>query len=92
MATINTFTIAGFETSSLAVTWMLKALSERTDVQARLREEIRSAKASVLASGREELDADELMALPYLDAVVVSWSCGHLCKSDSLKLVDRGSR
>ena len=71
MAAITTFTLAGHETSSLTVTWVLAELSRRPEVQAKLRRELRSAKNKALEEGRDELDADELMALPYLDAVLV---------------------
>jgi len=70
MAAITTFTLAGHETSSLTVTWVLAELSRRPEVQAKLRRELRSAKNKALEEGRDELDADELMALPYLDAVL----------------------
>lgn len=39
-AQVTTFLFAGSETSSIALTWTLHALSDHPDVQAKLREEI----------------------------------------------------
>ncbi|KAH6919089.1 cytochrome P450 [Coprinopsis sp. MPI-PUGE-AT-0042] len=64
IAQISTFTFAGMDTTSSALARLLCLLSERQDVQDRLRAEIREAKER---HGR--LDYDQLMALPYLDAV-----------------------
>ena len=45
---------------------MIYILSEHQDVQDRLREEIRNARAEL---GADELTYDKLMELPWLDAV-----------------------
>lgn len=52
------------ESTSGALAHILQLLSEHKDVQQRLREEIITARA-----GRDYIDFDELMALPYLEAV-----------------------
>lgn len=65
-------------TSSLTVTWVLKHLADRPDIQAKLRSEIRAAQKQAVEEGKEELDADEVMALPYLDAVLVSPSIAQV--------------
>ena len=52
------------ETTSGALTHTLQMLSEHKDVQDKLRQEIVAARA-----GKEYIDFDELMSLPYLEAV-----------------------
>ena len=56
--------------SSVTVTWVLKEVSSRPDIQTKLRQEIRAAKKQALDEGKDELDADEVMNLLYLDAVL----------------------
>ncbi|KAJ3480235.1 hypothetical protein NLI96_g8502 [Meripilus lineatus] len=60
---IPTFFIAGHETTASAVTWCLYALSLDHKVQQKLREEL-------LAVSTDMPSMDELMSLPYLDAVL----------------------
>ncbi|KAH6916434.1 cytochrome P450 [Coprinopsis sp. MPI-PUGE-AT-0042] len=64
IAQISTFAFAGMDTTSSALGRLLFLLSEKQDVQDRLRAEIREAKEEY---GRPTYD--QLMALPYLDAV-----------------------
>lgn len=52
------------DTTSSALSRLLWLLSEHQDVQDRLRGEIREAKEQ-----HDQVSYDELMALPYLDAV-----------------------
>lgn len=52
------------ETTSGALAHILQMLSEHKDVQERLRQEIIEARA-----GKEYIDFDELMNLPYMEAV-----------------------
>jgi cytochrome P450 len=47
-----TFTLAGYETTSTALSWALYALSQHRDVQDRLREEIVSGRGRLLLLGR----------------------------------------
>lgn len=63
--------LAGHETSSTTLTWLLYRLSSEPQMQARLRAEVREARRAAIEKGREEPSMDELEALPYLDAVVV---------------------
>lgn len=55
---------AGMETTSGALAHILEILAEHAEVQEKLRQEISAARA-----GREHMDFDELMGLPYLEAV-----------------------
>ncbi|GAA5882286.1 hypothetical protein JCM1840_005437 [Sporobolomyces johnsonii] len=66
---LTTFVLAGSETTSTALTWTLHALSRFPEKQQKLRDEIRAARKQAQAEGRDELESDELAALPYLDAV-----------------------
>lgn len=68
----QTMLLAGHETSSTTLTWLLWRLSSQPQMQQRLREEFRAARRAAVEAGREEPTMDELEALPYLDAVVVS--------------------
>ncbi|KAG6375161.1 cytochrome P450 [Boletus reticuloceps] len=63
LAQVPTFLVAGHETTSTATTWALFALTNATEIQTKLREEL-------LSVDTETPSMDELMALPYLDAVV----------------------
>jgi len=63
VAQVPTFLVAGHETTSVATTWALFALTKRPDVQERLRVEL-------LNVSTENPTMDQLNALPYLDAVV----------------------
>lgn len=69
---IHFYPFQGHETSSSALSWALYQLSLQPGIQDKLRSEIREAKAS-LAPG-EHLTGDQVAALPYCDAVVVSVS------------------
>ncbi|KAG2140207.1 cytochrome P450 [Suillus bovinus] len=63
MAQMKVLLLAGYETTSISLTWALIELSQHPDVQTRLREEL-------LAFGPDPT-YDQLKAnLPYLDAVV----------------------
>ena len=57
--------IAGVDTTSNALSRVLHLLSEHPDVQTKLRSEVQQAQEQ----HGEEIPFDELMALPYLDAV-----------------------
>ncbi|KAG8711507.1 cytochrome P450-dit2 [Ceratobasidium sp. 395] len=63
---MNTFIFAGHETTSGAATRVLYVLTANPEIQGRLREELL---AFMTRSGAEEIDRDEIDALPYLDAV-----------------------
>lgn len=54
------------DTTSSALSRILYLLAEHQDVQNKLRAELAQAKKE---NGGKELDYDELVALPYLDAV-----------------------
>ena len=59
----STFILAGMDTTSTALSITLTLLSEHPEVQEKLRKEI------LEASKGEPLDYDDLVSLPYLDAV-----------------------
>ncbi|OBZ66432.1 hypothetical protein A0H81_13683 [Grifola frondosa] len=63
LAQVPTFLAAGHETSSTATTWCLFALTQAPEVQRKLREEL-------FTIATDTPSMDELMSLPYLDAVV----------------------
>jgi cytochrome P450 len=57
------FIITGHETTSTSTTWALFSLTQKPDVQQKLREEL-------LQISTESPSMEDLMSLPYLDAVV----------------------
>ncbi|KAH0835841.1 cytochrome P450 [Lanmaoa asiatica] len=63
LAQVPTFLSAGHETTGMATTWALHAMTTAPEIQTKLREELLSVET-------ENPSMDELMALPYLDAVV----------------------
>ncbi|KAF8177631.1 cytochrome P450 [Pholiota molesta] len=63
LAQIPTFMVAGHETTSVATTWALFALTQDRDSQDKLRAELTSVST-------DNPTMDELNSLPYLDAVV----------------------
>lgn len=65
IAQISTFTFAGTDTTSNALAQILLLLVQHPHVQDNLRKEIREARSSV----GEDIPYDQLMTLPYLDAV-----------------------
>ncbi|KAH6909122.1 cytochrome P450 [Coprinopsis sp. MPI-PUGE-AT-0042] len=64
IAQITTFVFAGMDTTSSALCRFLWLLAKHQDAQDRLRKEIRTAKKEY-----GQLNYDQLVALPYLDAV-----------------------
>ncbi|KAF9235962.1 cytochrome P450 [Melanogaster broomeanus] len=63
LAQVPTFLVTGHETTSTAVTWALYAMGLAPEIQTKLREEL-------ISVGTETPSMEDLMALPYLDAVV----------------------
>ena len=60
-------TLAGMDTTSNSLARVLQLLAEHSHVQDKLREEIVSAEENEGRNGT--LGYDQLMALPYLDAI-----------------------
>ncbi|KAJ7123213.1 cytochrome P450 [Mycena filopes] len=63
LAQVPTFLVAGHETTSMATTWALFALTQNPAAQTRLRREL-------LSVPTEDPTMDELNALPFLDCIV----------------------
>lgn len=61
------FIFAATDTTTVALAQLLHQLASHQDVQERVRREIMEAQAE---HGREELGFEEVMSLPYLDAIV----------------------
>ena len=68
---LQTFLLAGHETTSTSLTWTLWTLARFPEKQTKLRQEIREARKKAKSDGLEEIESDDLNALPYLDAVTV---------------------
>lgn len=63
---MSTFTFAATDTTSTSLMHILHLLAQNPDIQQKVREEIVEARSSL---GGEYIPHDELMALPYLDAI-----------------------
>ncbi|CAD6586001.1 MAG: hypothetical protein CYPHOPRED_003360 [Cyphobasidiales sp. Tagirdzhanova-0007] len=70
MGQVATFIMAGHDTSSTTVAWILMYMSTRPEIQKKLREEVQRAKAKAATEDRSELKHEEISSLPYMDAVV----------------------
>ncbi|KAH8681786.1 cytochrome P450 [Xylariales sp. PMI_506] len=65
------YIVAGHETTSTALAWILKLLSDHQEVQAKLREAIREALPAAIAEGRRPNVMEIIKTkMPYLDAVL----------------------
>ncbi|GAA6010303.1 hypothetical protein JCM11491_006257 [Sporobolomyces phaffii] len=92
---LTTFLLAGHETTSTSLTWTLWTLSRYPDVQSKLRAEIRQARKDAKEHGLDEIESDDLNALPYLDAITreilrlespVSATIRHAAQDDLIPL------
>jgi len=70
LAQMRTLLVAGHETTSTTISWMLLELARNPKVQSRLRDEIRKTEATVYARGDSQLKAQDLDSMPYLNAVI----------------------
>ena len=77
--------LAGHETTSNTIGWILYELSRQPEVQKKLRQEIRNMKESVRARGQTEVTIRDLDTMPYLLAVVKvspsQWLCMNLLRN-----------
>ena len=78
-AVYRTILLAGHETTSTTISFILLELARNPKVQSRLRDEIRTTEMSVYARGDSQLDVQDVDAMPYLNAVIkVSMSLWHV--------------
>ena len=62
--------MAGHETTSTTISWVLLELARNPKIQSRLRDEIRKTEAIVYARGNSQLKIQDLDAMPYLNAMI----------------------
>jgi cytochrome P450 len=62
--------LAGHETTSNSIGWILYELARQPEIQKKLRREIRSMRDGVRARGQTEVTMRDLDAMPYLLGVV----------------------
>ena len=67
--------LAGHETTSNTITWILYELARQPEIQQKLRQEIRTMKEAARARGQTEFTMRDVDAMPYLLAVVKVSSC-----------------
>ena len=73
IAEMFTLTLAGHETTSSALTFLLYELSKHQEYQARMREEIRGVRARITARGGNEFTIEDLDSLTLtMNAIKVS--------------------
>ena len=70
LAQMHHLTAAGHETTSNTLTWMLYELAQRPEYQARMREEIRAARAQVVSRGDSAFTMDDLDGMKVVLAVI----------------------
>ncbi|KAI0823885.1 cytochrome P450 [Trametes gibbosa] len=80
---ISTFILAGMDTTSNALSRILKVLSENLEVQQKLRDEVTRARDDGTGKLRD-LTYDEIMELPYLDAVCRETPRRPVAKRDTI--------
>ncbi|BGP14403.1 hypothetical protein JCM10213_004526 [Rhodosporidiobolus nylandii] len=91
-AQLKNFVFAGHDTVSATINWTLWWLSTNPEKQERVRKELRDARSKAREDGRDELTADEMYNLPYLDAVMrevlrlepTVTTCPRVAKHDDL--------
>ncbi|KAF8161361.1 cytochrome P450 [Crassisporium funariophilum] len=67
---LRTLLLAGYETTATSLTWALLEIARHTDVQLKLRHEIREKEREINARGDTEFTASDFDAMPYLTAVI----------------------
>lgn len=67
--------LAGHETSATTLCWVLLELARHSDIQTKLRAEIRSTERAIHARGGSDFAAADLDGMPYLAAVL---KVGHI--------------
>ncbi|RDB25056.1 Leukotriene-B4 omega-hydroxylase 3 [Hypsizygus marmoreus] len=70
LAQMRTLILAGHETTANTLSWMLLELARHTDVQTKLRHEIRATRQTLQARGDVEFKSSDYDAMPYLTAFV----------------------
>ena len=76
-AQMQSLTFAGHETTASTLSWMFWELAKHPEYQARMRKEIRAARAAVLARGDTRLTIDDLDSMTtVMNAIKVRLDAG----------------
>lgn len=67
---MNGLTLAGHETTSNTIAWLLWELAKHSEYQDRLREEIMKKRMEVSARGDSEFSMEDLESMEYLQAAI----------------------
>ena len=84
---MHNLTAAGHETTSSTLTWMLYELSKLPAYQARMREEIREARARVITRGDGVFTMDDLDGMKVVLAAIKAFLFLHCCDELRLSIV-----
>lgn len=66
----STLLLAGFETTATSLSWSLLEIARHTNVQDKLRREIRAKEREIKARGDIEFTSNDFDTMPYLTAVL----------------------
>lgn len=69
-AHFSTILLAGFETTATSLSWSMLELARHTNIQDKLRREIRAKAREIKARGDSEFTSNDFDAMPYLTAVL----------------------
>ncbi|KAF8963608.1 cytochrome P450 [Flammula alnicola] len=70
IAQVRTLLLAGYETTATSLTWAMLEIARHSDVQEKLRREIRQKQQEIQARGETEFSQSDFDAMPYLTAVL----------------------
>ncbi|KAF5365917.1 hypothetical protein D9758_006666 [Tetrapyrgos nigripes] len=70
IAQMRTIALAGHETTSNTLSWMMLEMARHPDMQTRLRQEIRQAERTLQKQGRVDFNAQDFETMPYMTAVL----------------------
>ena len=71
IAQMNALTIAGHETTSNTITWLLWELAKHPEFQDKLRAEIAEKRSEVAVRGDQDFSMEDLESMKYLQAALV---------------------
>jgi cytochrome P450 len=70
LTSYRTILLAGHETSATTLCWVLLEIAKNSNVQKKLREEVRAMEQAIHARGDAEFTAADLDGMSYLSAVI----------------------
>ncbi|THH16717.1 hypothetical protein EW146_g3968 [Bondarzewia mesenterica] len=89
---ISTLMLAGHDTTSTTLTWLLWELGKDTVYQNKIRDEIKAARAQAITRGDEDLSMSDLEGMTYMQAAIkesmrlhpIVWQIGRIAGRDDV--------